>query len=708
MRINKLKKYFVRQHDYSDCGVACLLSIARYYEGDFSLEQLRIWSGTDSGGTTILGITEAAEKMGLKAVAYEASVESLYNIHKPILLRVLIDEVLWHYIILYGIDENRALIGDPAKGIRYVKLQELKEIWQPCFCVKIELTKSFIKKKTIQKAKMKWVVALLKEDYPVLIISVVIGMAMAVLGMVMPVYTQQLIDRILPQQDTHRLFWGSFTVFLLLAARIFLSRLREMLLLHQRTGFNKRLIHSFFSALLLLPKDFFVNRKLGDMVARLNDAGQIQKIIGIVVGTSTIDSLLVLAAFGFIYSYSPIAMGLSLLVLPLFMSCVYVYYKDIIVKQKKVASSYAQIESHYISSIQGVSVIKSTQKEAFFTSLNQKVYGRYQKAIFLLSKLNIRLSFIIGLLSLLVLMLVLIQLCNEVLFSNLALGELAAVLSMLALIFPALARLALLPVSLNEAMVVFDRMYEYGTIQAEPTGSHSIKEAFDSLELRSLSFRFPGSKKLLKEVSFKISKGNCMAIIGRSGSGKTTLLELLQSFLSYDEGEIIVNESHHLKEICIGEWRNIYGVVPQRIEVFNGSLWYNVTLEEDKEASFRYFMLVSGFQDFIGGFPQSYHTIIGEGGHQLSGGELQVLGIMRALYRKPQLLLLDEFSAAMDEKTEAFVLDLFMKMKTDIAIIMVTHRKHLLSKIADQVYEMDNGVLTKVISHKITGKFFLK
>lgn len=696
MRVNKLKKLVVRQHDLSDCGVACLLSIARYYEGDFSLEQLRIWSGTDAGGTTILGIIEAAAKMGLKAVAYEASIESLFAIQKPLMLRVLIDGTLWHYVVLYKIDENKVLIGDPAKGLRTITLDELKEIWQPSFCIKFEQTSSFIKKKTIQKAKRKWLLDLLKQDYPVLSISIVLGMAMAILGMVMPVYTQQLIDRILPSGDTHRLFWGSFTVFFLLGARIFLSRLREMLLLHQRTGFNKRLIHLFFSALLHLPKDFFVNRKLGDLVARLNDAGQIQKIIGIIVGTTMIDGLLVLAAFGFICYYSPIAMLFSLLAFPLFMSCVYFYYQDLLIKQKKVATTYAQIESNYISSIQAISVIKNIQKEDFFSGLNQSIYGHYQKALFVLSKLNIKLSFIIGILSLMVLMLVLIELCNEVLLSNLAVGELAAVLSMLALIFPALARLALLPISLNEAMVVFDRMYEYGTISPESTGEESIKEKFECLEIRSLSFRFPGRKKLLKAIDFNISKGDCIGIIGRSGSGKTTLLELLQSFLTYEEGEIIINKRHELKRIAIKDWRKIYGVVPQQIKIFNGSIWYNVTLEEHKEASFRYFMLVNGFQDFVTRFPQSYHTIIGEGGHQLSGGELQVLGIMRALYRKPQLLLLDEFSAAMDEKTEQFVLTILQKLKVDLAIIMVTHRKHLLSKIADQAYEMENGCLKKV------------
>lgn len=697
MKANKLKKQFVRQHDISDCGVACLLSIAKYYGAEFSLEQLRIWSGTDAGGTSILGITEAAKKIGLQAVAYEASISAIKNTKQPIMLRVLINNVLWHYIVFYGMEGNKALIGDPEKGIQLVEVEYLAKIWQPAFCIKFDVDSGFIKKKKKQKAKRKWIVALLKQDYPILIISVVLGVLMAILGMVMPVYTQQLIDRILPQEDIHRLAWGSFTVFLLLGTRIFLSRLREMLLLHQRTDFNKRLVHTFFQSLLHLPKDFFKNRKLGDLVARLNDAGQIQKIIGIIAGTTMIDGLVVLTAFVFIYFYSPIAMGISILMIPLFFLGVHFFYQDIIKKQKTVAHTYAQTESHYISSMQGIALIKNTQKEAFFTVLNQVVYGHYQQAIFLLGKLNIRLSFVIGSISLLLMMLVLTQLCYEVLSSKLALGELAAVLSMLGLLFPAVARLALLPVSLNEAMVVFDRMYEYGTIAPEPKGRKTMNESFECLEIQDLSFRFPGNKALLKKINFNVSKGTCAAIIGRSGSGKSTLLELLQAFIKYEDGQIYINKHYALGEILLADWRKIYGVVPQQVTVFNGTFLYNVCLDTNKkeEKIFKDFVSDYGFQQFLSRFPQSHHTILGEGGQQLSGGELQLLGIMRALYRKPQLLLLDEFSAAMDDETEQFVIFLLKKLKKELAIIMVTHRKHLLPLLADQVYEMKDGLLLK-------------
>lgn len=697
MKTNKLKKQFVRQHDLSDCGVACLLSIAHYYGGEFSLEQLRIWSGTNAGGTSILGVTEAAKKMGLDAVAYEASIESLGYIDTPMILRVLIDGDLWHYIVFYGWEGEWMRIGDPARGIRLIKPKELAEIWQPAFCVKLELTEEFVRKEALQKSKKKWLIALLKQDYPLLFISIILGMAIAVLGMVMPVYTQQLIDQILPNGDTHRLFWGSFTVFLLLATRIFFSQLREMLLLHQRTDFNKRLIQSFYQSLLHLPKTFFKNRKLGDLLARLNDAGQIQKIIGIIAGTTVIDSLLVIVAFVFIYYYSPLAMLLSFLIIPLFALAVYMFYKDLLGRQKKVVRSYAQTESHYISSMQGIAVIKNSQKEAYFAAANELIYGRYQEAIFLLGKLNIRLSFLIGGMSLVLMMCVLTQLCCEVLLGNLALGELAAVLSMLGLLFPAVARLALLPVSLNEVMVIFDRMYEYGTMPQEQKGGKQIPKTFESLKIKTLSFRFPGSKALLKEINFEIQQQECVAIVGRSGSGKSTLLALIQSFITYKEGQVCINNKYALNELALADWRKIYAVVPQDISVFNGSLWYNICFDEagKDELAFRAFVRKYGFQKFLSRFPQSYHTILGEGAQQLSGGELQLLAVMRALYKQPQLLLLDEFSAAMDEETERFMLDLLQKLKREMAIIVVTHRLYLLPLIADQVYEMKNGQLHK-------------
>jgi len=168
---------------------------------------------------------------------------------------------------------------------------------------------------------------------------------------------------------------------------------------------------------------------------------------------------------------------------------------------------------------------------------------------------------------------------------------------------------------------------------------------------------------------------------------------VLQKFQTYEAGEILINEDISLKNIASDTWRSKIGIVPQEIKVFNGTLLDNILLGnllEEGEKAIEFCDKI-GFQRFFETLPQGYLTIVGEEGINLSGGQKQLLALARALYRKPNLLLLDEATSAMDSKTEQFVLDLLEKLKPNLTILMITHKKDF-AEIADNVYELVNGV----------------
>lgn len=126
----KIRNSFHRQHDQSDCGVACLQSIISYYRGSKSLEQLREFSGTSRQGTTLLGLYQAAQKCGFQAQGLESNTEWLKTIDQPVILHVIIDKHLQHYLVCYGYQKGLFVIGDPAKGMVEYTEKELSEIWQ--------------------------------------------------------------------------------------------------------------------------------------------------------------------------------------------------------------------------------------------------------------------------------------------------------------------------------------------------------------------------------------------------------------------------------------------------------------------------------------------------------------------------------------------------------------------------------------------------
>lgn len=181
-----------------------------------------------------------------------------------------------------------------------------------------------------------------------------------------------------------------------------------------------------------------------------------------------------------------------------------------------------------------------------------------------------------------------------------------------------------------------------------------------------------------------------------------TLLYLLQKFYHPSKGQIIINRNIDLNTINTTEWRNNIGVVPQDTHIFNGTVIQNIAFDvnENNIESIINFCNEYGFSYFIEQLPQAYHTIIGEEGINLSGGQKQVIALIRALYKKPKILLLDEFTSAMDRKTEQFVLELLNKLKSEITIIFISHRIYSLPKIADRIYVLENGIISDFGNHE--------
>jgi ATP-binding cassette subfamily B protein len=346
---------------------------------------------------------------------------------------------------------------------------------------------------------------------------------------------------------------------------------------------------------------------------------------------------------------------------------------------------YALSESNYITTMQGISTIKNNNRQSIFKKINQVIYGNYQEKSFQLGKINVKLSLLSSLFSVIFLIGILTYTSIQVYNEEMLLGELMAILGISSSLLPSVASLALITIPINEAKVAFNRMYEFTSIKKEEKGNETI-ENINSLEVQNLSFRFAGRSQLLKNINFKILKNECIAIIGENGCGKSTLGQILQKFYNFENGKIIINNNMDFNNLSTKKWRSIIGVIPQDITIFNGNVIDNILLgKEDRVENIISFTKEYGFEQFINTLPQGFATILGEEGINLSGGQKQVIALMRVLYKKPQLLILDEFTSAMDRKTEKFVLQLLNQLKEKLTIIFISHRLHSLKKIADKI-----------------------
>lgn len=696
-----LEKTHTLQLDQSDCGVACLLSIIKFYQGNHSIEKLRELSGTSKQGTTLLGLYQVANNVGFIAEGCEADIQSLIEHNQPVILHVVIDKQLQHYVVCYEYSkENGFLIGDPAKGIYFLSVEELDKIWESKSCLTLEPTDKFEKSITSKNNKRKWFIDLIKQDDKLLWISVLLGVVIACLGMAMSIFSQKLIDDILPSHKITKLVSGIGLLTILLLARVGISVLREYFLLQQTKDFNNRINNQFFSSLLHLPKSFFDTRKIGELVARLNDTQRIQSVIKLLTSSLVIDVLVSLISLVFLFVYSWKVGLISLLSLPIYFYIIYRSNKKIIQSQTEVMQSYAFNEGNYINTIQGISTIKNDNKQEVFKNLNQTVFGVFQEKIFNLGKINIQLSWQSGLASVFFLIGVLVFTSIEVFNKEIKLGELMAILGIVGSLLPSIANLALISIPINEAKIAFNRMYEFASMEKEPKGGQTISE-IENIIVRDLSFRFAGRKELFKNINLNIERGKLVAIVGESGSGKSTLGQILQRFYSFENGSIKVNNKYELNDIELKSFRNLIGVIPQEINIFNGTVIDNILLGDTvTPETIMEFISQYGFLDYFNQLPQGLGTIVGEEGINLSGGQKQIIAFARVLFKKPQFLILDEATSAMDRNTEKFSMELLEKIKPKCAIFFISHRLNTLKNIADEIYVLEDKTITHHGNHE--------
>lgn len=704
IKLAKISKYSVLQHDSSDCGVACLASVIRYHGGDSSLDKLRNLSGTGISGTSMLGLYQAAIKNGLSATGYEASLNDIKDHSDALILHVVIDDKLEHYVLCYGFQDGKFIIWDPARGLMMMNEEDLHNIWRSGKCLSISPNGDFKSRKEKKGAKRRWIISMLRPDKDLLLVSAILGILISGLGMVMALYTQKLIDKILPSGEISFLLVSSGLVLLLLFVRIIISSVRQLFLLTQGKIFNIRVVDDFFTSLLQLPRWFFDTRKTGDFVARLNDTMRIQKTIADIVSVYIIDILVILIIVGMLFYFSiPIGV-LSLISLPLIYFMVYRWNDRIISSQRDLMAGYAMNESNFIDSINGISAIKSLNWQSVFSQKNRIIYSDFQEKMFSLGKVKVRLNLIAGFASSIFLITVLVWSSGQVMASAMTQGELMAILSLSTSLIPSVLNLALISIPVSEVKVAIDRMFEFTLIESEGSNEKEISSNLEisSLILQDISFRFPGQRLLLDKINISIEKGKVVSLVGESGCGKSTLASIALKFYQPEAGQVLVNGVNHSHEYNIDEWRASVSIIPQEVHIFNGTILQNLITEIDENklneliASVRDF----GLAPFFDSFPSGVMTLVGEEGINLSGGQKQMLAFTRVLLRNPDILIIDEGTSNMDRGTETFILDLISRLKMKMGILMISHRINMIKKLSDYIYVLEGKTISAKGTHE--------
>ncbi|WP_346236608.1 peptidase domain-containing ABC transporter [Niabella insulamsoli] len=697
-----MRKLKVKQRDITDCGAACLASIAAFHKLKIPVSRIRQYAGTDQRGTNILGLIEAAEKLGLQAKGAKGPFESLFKIPLPAIAHIVLKNGLHHYVVIYKAAKKYILLMDPADGRIHKKTHEaFKEIWSGVIVLVLPGA-DFVKgnEKTSSFSRF-W--QLIQPHKSVMLQALVGAVVYTVLGLSTSIYIQKIIDFVLVEGNTRLLNLLSLSMIVILIFQLMIGYYKSLFALQTGQSIDSRLILGYYKHLLKLPQRFFDTMRVGEIISRVNDAVKIRLFINDIALTMVVNILILgfSVAVMFLY-YWKLAM-IMLAIVPVYIM-LYVLSNKINKKwQRTLMEDSAELETQLVESLTAAGTIKRFGLESY---ANDKTENRFYKLLQTIYKTGVYGLYTGNASEFFTRLFTIILLWAGsyfVIARELSPGELLSFYALIGYFTGPAAALIGANRSIQDALIASDRLFEIIDLEAETENQNEIiltADLIGDIRFQNVSFRYGTRTQVFTHLNLCIKKGSSTAIVGESGSGKSTLMALLQNLYPVNEGSIMIGD-YDLKYINNRSIRNIISVVPQQVDLFAGSIIENIAIGDMNPDMQKILMLsqLTGISDFIEGLPNTYHTIVSEHGVNFSGGQRQRLAIARALYRNPEILILDEATSNLDPASEQKVqraLEWFKQQgKT---IIIIAHRLSTIKK-CDIILVLQNGSLAEWGTH---------
>jgi ATP-binding cassette, subfamily B, bacterial len=709
---------FYKQLDAMDCGPTCLRMVAKHYGKNYSTSFLREQCFITREGVSLLGISEAAERIGFKTVSSTLSFEQL---DEEVPLPCILHWNQRHFVVLPPQDYNiknpkqKILVADPAHGLIKLDRETFLKSWLGTgtegIALLMEPTQAFSKEEgeegKIEAKGFRFLFRYLKpyRKYVIqLFLSLIIG---SVLSLFAPFLTQSLVDNGINHQNVGFVHLVLFSQLLLFAGSTAIEMIRSWIMLHINSRINISIISDFLIKLMKLPIRFFDSKMIGDIQQRISDHSRIQSFL---TGStlSTLFSLVNLVIFGVvmaIYSWKILLVFFvfsiaSVLWILLFLK----KRKELDYKEFQRMSDNQNVVYELITGMQEIKLNNAeTLKRWEWEKVQAGLYkigvrglalGQYQQvgSVFFTQLKNILVSYITA---------------REVMAGNMTLGMMLSVSYIIGQMNSPLEQLLGFVQSAQDAKISLERLGEIHNKENEETQLQIIPDSFNAgrsanIELSNVSFQYGSSQSpfVLKDIDLTIPEGKVTAIVGSSGSGKTTLLKLLLRFYEPTEGKVLVNDVA-LSEYSPMWWRNQCGSVMQDGFIFSDTIAGNIAVSDDQPQPKKllHAVDVANIKDFIEQLPLRYRTKIGNTGNGVSAGQKQRILIARAVYKNPKYLFFDEATSALDANNEKVImenLDQFFKGKT---VVVIAHRLSTV-KNADQIVVLEKGKIVETGTHR--------
>lgn len=704
---------FYKQHDQMDCGPSCLRMIAKNYGRNFKLQTLRRLCEVNKEGVSLLGISNAAEKIGFRSMGVKLSSRDLKDAELPCILH-------WrqnHFVVLYKIKNHKYYLADPASGLVILSEADFNRNWQgntaaeDGIALLLSPTPDFYEQEDEKGSEVRWSFLLrYLVTYRKLVIQLLFGLGIgSLLQLITPFLTQSIVDIGINTRNLNFIYIILFAQTALILGRVSVDFIRSWILLHISTRVNISILTDFLIKLMKLPISYFDTKMTGDIMQRMSDQKRIESFL---TGStlSTLFSMFNLLIFSVVLAYYNATIFFVFAV----SSTLYTTWIVLFLKRRRVLNykSFeisAKNQSSIMQLIGGMQEIKLNNCEqqkrwewehiqARLFKFNVKILAlsQYQQggATFINEGKNILITFLSA---------------QAVINGNLTLGAMVAVQYIVGQLSSPIEQLLGFIQGFQDAKISLERLNEIHQMDDEEPidkeWNHSLPEN-KSLSINNLTFRYPGAgnEPVLENIDLVIPQGKTTAIVGMSGSGKTTIIKLLLRFYEPQKGDIKVG-GQQIGNIGFKTWRGQCGVVMQDGFIFSDTIERNIAVGDDypDKAKLRHAIKVANIQDFIDSLPLGLNTKIGAEGNGISQGQRQRMLIARAVYKDPHYIFFDEATNALDANNERVIMDNLGEFFEGRTVVIVAHRLSTVSN-ADNIIVLDKGhIIEQGTHHQLTA-----
>jgi ATP-binding cassette, subfamily B, bacterial HlyB/CyaB len=691
---------FFAQLSASDCGAACLVMISRYWGKSFSINRVRDIANVDRNGASLRGLSTAAESLGFTTRPVKSNLEQLARQTLPVIVH-------WegkHYIVVYEINRKNVVIADPGIGQRTLSHKAFLQDWTG-YALLLQPTTSFSNKQEHQTSFWQFF-ELMKPHQVVMLEIFIASLFIQIFGLVTPLFTQLLLDRVVVQRSELTLNAIGFGLLLFSLFRVAMMGLRQYLLDHTANRLDLALIVGFIRHTFRLPLDFFESRYVGDIISRVQENRKIQRFLSGEALSILLDLITVFVYVGLMFWYSWSMALVALIVVPPFLFLAVIATPFLQRISREIFNAHAKESSYLIEALTGIRTVKAVAVEQ---SVRWHWEGLLQKAIktnFSGQVISNRLQIFSNTIEATITTVILWYGAYLVIHEQLTIGQLVAFNMLIGNVIRPFQRLTVLWNQLQEIVISVERINDI--LEAEPEedlqrqARQSLPLLLGDIRFQNVTFRYhpDNDRNILENLTFHIKSGQMVALIGRSGSGKTTISKLVLGLYPPTNGQVLI-DGQEINSLSLNSLRKQVGVVDQDTFLFGSTIRENIslghpdaTLAEVIEAAH-----LAGANEFIKQLPMGYETQIGEAGGLLSGGQRQRVAIARALMGDPRLLIMDEATSHLDTESERIIQNNLSKILHGRTSLVIAHRLSTIRN-ADLILVLDRGNLAESGTHK--------